>query len=154
MNSRLNLRLEAARLAAQLSPTSAADLVKQAKTIEKYLLGKAQLPERFNEEDIIRKTVHEAMLEMTGANDVIRKLNEMDKDFHEKYKDCTLPQDKTGKDSENTNTESKEDLYVFSNGLVLRKPHSETPHDNVETNPFLPDPPLSETMLGITTHLR
>ena len=125
----IELRMEAARIAAQVEGVTTRNFTSVARRIEHYIMGSDRLPERFNEEDVIRHTVHEAMLEMTGANDTIRKFKEMDKEFHEKYKECSLPQENISKGGENTDMGCKEDLYVFSNGLVMRKPHPEAAHD-------------------------
>lgn len=127
---KLSIRKEAARIAAQVEGVTTRNFTATARRIEHYIMGSAKLPEQFNEEDVIRQTVHEAILEMTGANDVIRKFKEMDKEFHEKNKEFTLPQDNTSKTNENTTMGRKEDLYVFSNGLVMRKPHPEPPNDD------------------------
>lgn len=126
----LSIRKEAAHIAAQVEGVTTRNFTAMARRIEHYIMGSAKLPEQFNEEDVIKQTVHEAMLEMTGANDVIRKFKEMDKEFHEKYKEYTLPQDNISKINENTAIGRKEDLYVFSNGLVMRKPHPEPPNDD------------------------
>ena len=127
---KLSIRKEAARIAAQVEGVTTRNFTATARRIEHYIMGSAKLPEQFNEEDVIKQTVHEAMLEMTGANDTIRKFKEMDKEFHEKYKNFALPQDNISKMNENTSMGRKEDLYVFSNGLVMRKPHPEPPKDD------------------------
>lgn len=99
---KLSIRKEAARIAAQVEGVTTRNFTATARRIEHYIMGSAKLPEQYNEEDVIRQTIHEAMLKMTGANDAIRKFKEMDKEFHEKYKEFALPQDNVSKTNENT----------------------------------------------------
>jgi len=139
----IELRMEAARIAAQVEGVTTRNFTAVARRIEHYIMGSARLPERFNEEDVIRHTVHEAMLEMTGANDVIRKFKEMDKVFHEKYKECSLPQENISKGGENTDMGCKEDLYVFSNGLAMRNPHLEAPSEEKQRH----DPTFASNLM-------
>lgn len=48
MNSKLELRLEAVRLASVIEGVSTSSLIKTAKEVEKYVLGKAELPETYD----------------------------------------------------------------------------------------------------------
>lgn len=136
MESRLKLRLEAARLAAQLSPTSATDLVKKAKTIEKYILGKAQLPEHISIEEAVKMNIEEGMnailkKEKAEINDIGRRLDDAyDIAMKRFIESGTSP-----------GPESATGIPLFGTDKQMR------PQDNVELNPFLPDPSFASSLM-------
>lgn len=140
---RINVRLEAARIAAEVEGVTTRNFTSVARRIEHYIMGSARMPEHFSEEEVVRQTVHEALLEMTGANDSIRKFKEMDKEFHAKCKGCSLAQGDISKDGGDTDTERKEDLYVSYNGLAMRKPHFEAPREGEQQH----DPTFASNLM-------
>lgn len=186
----LTLRLEAARIAAQVEGVTTRNYIAMTQRIEEYIRGKASLPERFDEEEALRTTIHQAMMEMTGANEAIRKLEEYDRQFYNKYKDLApSKQDDTGSRPpvlENTfkdiyRTEGRihapettyasmkmhhpeseaqppssgsncspplEDLYVFGDGLALRRPKPGRPAHAVDRQH---DPSFASSLMKACT---
>lgn len=89
----LTIRLEAARIAAQVEGVTTRNFISAAKRIERYIRSQARLPEHVTMEDITRETVRNALDELNATNDAIRAINDMETGFFKKYKECTLPQD-------------------------------------------------------------
>lgn len=57
MNSKLDLRLEAARLAAMVDGITPERIVPTAKEIEAYVLGNAELPEAYDANELLAKSM-------------------------------------------------------------------------------------------------
>lgn len=57
MNSKLDLRLEAARLAAMVDGITPERIVPTAKEIEAYVLGDAELPETYDANELLAKSM-------------------------------------------------------------------------------------------------
>lgn len=132
MNSRLKLRLEAARIAAQLSPASGTELVKQAKTIEKYILGKAELPEYISIEETVKMNIEE------GMNAILKKekadIADLGRRLDESYDLCLKRHIESGT-SPVPESWTNNPLFGTDKQMHLQ--------DNVELNQFLPDPVLA-----------
>ena len=128
----ISIRKESARIAAQLEGVTSRNFITVAKRIERYIKGSVTLPENISVEYVTREAVRQTLNELTDANDAIRQLNEMDKEFHGKYKELALPQDNISKINENTATGRKENLYAFTNGLAMCKPHNELHQDDMQ----------------------
>lgn len=57
MNSKLDLRLEAARLATMVDDITPKRIVPTAKEIEAYVLGDAELPETYDANELLTKSM-------------------------------------------------------------------------------------------------
>lgn len=138
MNSRLKLRLEAARLAAQLNPASGTELVKQAKAIEKYILGKAQLPEYISIEEAVRMNIEE------GMNAILKKekaeINDIGRRIDDAY-DIAMKQ--FIESGTSPGPEPATGIPLFGTDKQMH------PHGDVEPSPILPECTFSQTMLDI-----
>lgn len=107
----LTIRLEAARIAAQVQGVTTRNFISTAKRIERYIRSQARLPEHVTMEDITRETVRNALDELTVTNDAIRSINDMETGFFKKYKECTLLQDNTCKTTDAYTTSPYPNTY-------------------------------------------
>ena len=119
---RITIRLEAMRIASKIPGVSARNLVSTARRIERYVEGSAQLEEHFSEVEVIQKTVQEAMLEMTGSNEVIRKFEELDKKLHRMYPNLNALQDTSA-------SVTKEPVYPYHPGMEETRENARQRHE-------------------------
>lgn len=117
MNSRLKLRLEAARIAAQVEGVTTRNFTATARRVERYILAGTRSPEHVTMEDVTRETVRRTLDELTDANEAIRHLTGLERDFHDKYMECFLPQDCTG----NTAVKETAQPCTLPEGLSIRR---------------------------------
>lgn len=86
MRSKIEVRLEAARLVMQLPDTTIDNFHERAYRIELYLQGDAELPEQVDELDYIKELVEEAKQQWKQSNQEHQmRMNGLMEDQHKQY---------------------------------------------------------------------
>ena len=138
MNSKVEIRLEAARIAAQLMPTSGKELIKDAKKIAAYIEGKADLPEVITEDELIKTALSNTDSD-EGLLDIYKRLDKSVNDFVKQHQAAANPC--TGQCPWSCHG------VVYNSTIDAKK----QPPDAVNDKPC--DKPLSEIMMEVTREI-